>query len=102
MICAWKALAPAALAPVFQKAIHVEIGDQRADHAALRHASLAGSPTFQASLAIPAGRVDRRFEPKLDQTQHVGIDNAARQAGHQLIVRDAIEILAQIGIDTSV
>jgi hypothetical protein len=33
-------LAPAALTPVLQKAVHVEVGDQRTDHASLRNPKL--------------------------------------------------------------
>ena len=98
-MCASQASPLAALAPVFQEAVHVEVRDQRTDDAALRHAHLVGLSARHARPAILAGRLDRRLEPLFDQPQHVGIDNAASHRTHQLSVWDGIEILAQIGID---
>src|SRR6202042_73649 len=48
-------LASAALTPVFQETIHVEIGDQWTDHASLGCAMFVGFPAFHAPLAIPVG-----------------------------------------------
>src|SRR3954451_19866592 len=91
--------ASAGLAPVFQEAVHVDVRDQRADDAALRHATSVGLATLHAPLPIPIGRFDRRHEPLFDQRQHVAIDEAASDREHQLMMRNGIEILAQIGID---
>ncbi len=67
--------------------------------ACLRDASPAGLSRFHAPPAIPLGRFDRRAEPRLDQPQHVGTDNTAGQRLPQRLVRDGVEIPAQIGID---
>ena len=42
--------------------------------------------------------LDRRFEPHLDQMQHVPVDDAPGDRLHQVPVRDRVEILRQIGV----
>ena len=71
-------LVPARPTPVFQEAVHVEVGDQRTDDAALRYAQFVGPSSLHPLLTILPGRFDRCAEPLLEQPQHVGIDNAAR------------------------
>ena len=84
-------LAPAALTPVFQEAVHVEVGDQRTDHTSLGNSKLVGFPACHAPRPIPVGGFHRRLEPLLDQPQHVGINDTAGDRLHQLLVWDGVE-----------
>ncbi len=97
MTCACQASAPAALPPVLQKAVHVEVVTSGLITPPAVCGS-AGFAAFHAPLTIPAGGFNRRFEPLLDQPKQAAIDNAGNRL-HQLIVGDGIEGLAQIGID---
>ena len=53
--------------PVFQKAIHVHVGEQRTYNSALRRAACAALSTGNASLPATAPLFDWRFQPHLDQ-----------------------------------
>ena len=57
---------------------------------------------FAATYGLPgAVRVladHRGFEPLLDEGKNAAIDNALGHHGHQFGVRDAVEVLRQIGV----
>jgi len=67
--------------------------------AALRRALAVG---FAAAYGLPgAVRIltdNRGFEPLLDEGKNAAIDNALGHHGHQFGVRDAVEVLRQVGV----
>src|SRR5688572_22346800 len=90
---------PFARAPMPQETVHVEVGEQRADHAALRRAAAAAFATRHAPRSVTITLLDRCLEPQLDQLQHVPVDNAPRYRPHKVVVRDAVEVFRKIRID---
>ena len=48
------------------------------------------------SVTIPL--LDRCLEPQLDQLQHVAVDDAPRHRPHQVLMRNRVEVLRQIGV----
>ena len=90
--------APSARTPVLQEAVHVEVGQQRADDAALRRAASAAFAARHAPRPVAVTLLDRRLEPQLDQPQHVPVDDAPRHRLHEVAMRNRIEILRQIRI----
>src|SRR5208337_2822761 len=68
--------------PMLQKAVHVEVGQHRADHAALRRAPPVPLAPDQSpsSLAVPL--FDRDTQPQLDQAQHVRVADSSSHALH--------------------
>ena len=83
---------------MLQEAVHVEVGEQRADHAALRRAAAAAFATRHAPGPVAVTLLDRCLEPQLDQPQHVAVDDAPRHRPHQLLMRNRVEVLRQVGI----
>src|SRR6516165_12205002 len=65
-------------APMLREAVHVQIGEQWADYAALRRSLLAVLASCHAPRSIVIALLNRRFEPQLDQPQHMPVDNAPR------------------------
>jgi hypothetical protein len=55
--------------------------------------SRPGSDTF------PVDLFDRAFQPHPNQMQHTPVDDTSCQRAHQLRMRDAAEVISQIGID---
>jgi hypothetical protein len=52
----------------------------------------------QAPLPVVIALLDRRFEPQLDQLQHLSIDDPPCHRPHQVLMRNRVEILRQIGV----
>ena len=55
--------APFVRAPMLQEAVHVEVGEQRADHPALRRAAAAAFATRHAPRSVTFALLDRSLEP---------------------------------------
>jgi hypothetical protein len=79
-----RAATEAAIVELGARAVHVEVGEQRADHAALRRAMPVGLAPSKAppSLAVPF--FDRNTQPQLDQMQHVRVADSTSHALHEL------------------
>src|SRR5260370_11225553 len=117
-----KSLTPFGDPPVLQKAIHIDVGKQWADHptgpeaqtlwcpypltrSAVLFASGQWSPTgvllascpMPPSLLIPL--LCRNLQPHLDQMQHVPIDDSPSHTLQQLGVRNVVKAFGQIRVD---
>ena len=84
--------------PVAQEAVHVDVGQERAQDAALRRPVLALLASRHAPPSSIVPLFDGRFQPHLDQMQHMAVHHAAGHRLQQIGVRDRLEILRQIGI----
>src|SRR4051794_27534168 len=80
MTCARKASPRPGEPPVLEEAVHVDDREQRARNPALRRAARAALATGHAPLPVTVPLLDRRFEPQLDQPQHMPVDDAS---GHR-------------------
>jgi hypothetical protein len=65
---------------------------------ALRRSPPAVLASRHAPRPVSIALLNRRFEPQLDQPQHVPVDNAPRHRPHQILMRDRVEVFRQIGI----
>ena len=84
---------PSGLPPVFQEAIHVDVGQHWANHPTLRRAAGAMPTAAHASLAITITFLDRCLEPQFDEAQHIAVHDTPGNRFEKLRVRDRIEIL---------
>ena len=55
--------------------------------------------TAHAPLPRVIPLLDRRLQPHLDQAQHLPVHHPAGTRLHQLVVRDGVEVLRQVGVD---
>jgi hypothetical protein len=63
-----------------------------------RRAAAAAFATRHAPRSVTITLLDRCLEPQLDQLQHVPVDDAPRHRPHQVLMRNPVEILRQVGI----
>jgi hypothetical protein len=70
--------------PVLEEAVHVDVGEQRADHPAVRSAIPDSLSTCHAQFPVGISLLDRRSESQLDQPEHVPVDDALRHRPHQI------------------
>ena len=94
-----KASPRSARAPMFQEAVHVDVGQHRAHDAALRRAPFGALAARHPPLARAVPLFGRRCQPQLDQPQHMPVDDAAAHRFEQVRVRDRVEIFRQISVD---
>src|SRR5260370_102795 len=94
-----KSLTPFGDPPVLQKAIHIDVGKQWADHPTLRSPTgvLLASCPMPPSLLIPL--LCRNLQPHLDQMQHVPIDDSPSHTLQQFGVRNVVKVFGQIRVD---
>src|SRR4051794_33110294 len=85
--------------PMLEEAVHVDDREQRARNPALRRAARAALATGHAPLPVTVPLLDRRFEPQLDQPQHMPVDDASGHRFKEVRVRDRVEVFRQVGID---
>src|SRR5450759_1048021 len=71
-----KLLSPPALPPALQHPVHVQVGEHRTDHPALRGTAIIILAARQPPLPVSIPLFDRHFQPHLDQMQHVPIDDS--------------------------
>jgi hypothetical protein len=83
--------------PMLQEAVHVYVGKQRAHDTALRRAVSAAPTAAHAPFAVAIPFLDRRFQPQLDQPQHVPVDDASGHRFEEVRVRNRVEVFRQIG-----
>jgi len=98
MTCARYVAFPSGLSPIPQEAIHVGVGQRRADHPALRSTTAAVPAAAHASLPITIPFFDWRLEPHFDEAQDVSIDDAPGNRLQQFSVRDRVKVFGQIGV----
>src|SRR5579875_3367229 len=94
-----KSFSPSGDSPVLQEPIHVEVGEQGAGNPALRSSTAALSTSRHSPIPFLIPLLDRSFQPPLDQTQHVPIDDSLRHRMHQWAVGNGIEVFGQIRVD---
>src|SRR5689334_11700616 len=70
--------------PMLQESVHVQVGQQRTNDAALRRAAPAPLTSAHAPLSISIPLLNRRLQPQLDEPQHSAVDNAARHTTQKL------------------
>jgi hypothetical protein len=88
MTCARNASPPPGQPPVLQEPVHIDVGEQWARDAALGRAArvafaLTNAPAPVASIPL----LDRRFQPQLDQPQHMPVHDATSYRFQKLTVR---------------
>jgi len=88
---AWKASPRSWCRQLPEKAIHGAVGQQGADHAALRRAAGASLAAAHASAPVRVRCLGRRLEPKLDQSQDMAVDDPCRNRRKRVVVRDRIK-----------
>ena len=71
-------LAALLVSPVPEEAVHVAVGEQGADHPALRGAAGVLLAAAHTPLSIRARLLDRCLEPQLDQAQDMAVDDPRR------------------------
>src|SRR6267143_285506 len=91
-------LTPSGDPPVLQKTVHIQVGEQRTDDAALRRATTASLPTTDPRFAVFIPLRNRNLQPHLDQTQHVPINYPPSHTLQQFGVWNGIKVLRQIGV----
>ena len=96
----FKPLLMSALFPTQHEPSHVKIRQQRRGHAALRRATtlvlVAGCPHLPPLLVR---LLDRSLQPHLHQMQQVPVADPASHALHQFVVRNRVEVAAQVRVD---
>ena len=90
---------PFGVLPTLQETVHVQVGEQWADHSTLRGPAVVVLPTRQPTFPVPVAFLDRNSKPHLDQTQHVPIDDSAGDTLHQFAVWNRIEVFGQISVN---
>ena len=83
---------------MLQEAVHVDVGKQRARDTALRRAASAALAAAHAPFSVAIPFLDRRFQPQLDQPQHVPVDDASGHRFEEVRVRNRVEVFRQIGV----
>src|SRR6185312_2250832 len=81
-----KGLVPFRPSPVLQKAVHVDVGQRRAENPTLWGATSAVPATCQAPFSVTICLLDRCFEPQFDQVQHMPVDDAPSNRLNQFLV----------------
>ena len=76
-----------------------DVGEQWSDDAALRRAPRTPFPTQHAAPSFGVPFLDGHFQPRLHKVEHVPVRHAARDTLQQLVMRNGVEILRQVGID---
>lgn len=79
--------------------MHVDVGEQGADDAALRRPPRTALSTRHAPPAPLISLLDGRLQPHLEEMQHVPVHHAAGDTLQQLLVRNGVEIFRQVGVD---
>src|SRR5208283_975514 len=90
----------AQLLPAQDEPAHIQVRQQRRGHSTLRRAPafvLVACRSLRPPLLVRL--LDRRFQPHLDQMQHVPITDPPSYRLHEVGVRYAVEIPAQVRID---
>ena len=90
--------AGAALTPVLQEPVHVDVGEQRARDAALRRAARVALAADHAPGSVGVTLLDRCLEPHLDEAQDVAIHDTPGHRLEEVRVRNRIEVARQVGV----
>ena len=94
-----ESLAASAATPMLQETVHVDHGEHWADDPALRRAAHVALAAAHAPSSVAVPFLDRRFQPQLDQLQHVPVDDASGHRFEEVRMRDRVEISRQISVD---
>src|SRR5262245_18301068 len=78
--------------PVLCEPVHVDVCAQWARNTALRGAPRVALASTHAPFPAPILLLDRRFEPQLDQPQHLAVHNASSHRFDELAMRNRIEV----------
>jgi len=84
--------------PVFQEAVHVQVGQQRTNYPTLGSPALAPLATCQPSPSLIIHFLHRGLQPPLDQGQNVAVAEAPGNRLHQFPVGNGVEVSGQIGV----